>query len=275
MATVRHRRLARELRQLRERVGLRPDAVAQELGWDRSKISRIETARTKPKIGDVEGLLALYGCAGPKRDALVQLAKDARRRNWWTAFGDVFDGTFVGLEDECAQILSWQPQIVPGLLQTEEYARAVISAARTDGPDEVHKRVQARMARRPLLNRPSNAPRFHAVLDEAVVRREIGGPEVMRNQLVELWSAAQRPNIDLQILPFSAGAQAGLDGRFVILCFENDDDPDVVYIESAAGDVYPESAEQVNRLRLEWERLRGAALSVEESAAMFAELSKE
>ncbi|MFI6515035.1 helix-turn-helix domain-containing protein [Spirillospora sp. NPDC050679] len=275
MATVRHRRLARELRRLREDAGLRPAAVARELGWDRSKISRIETARTKPREADVEGLLTLYGCAGPHREELLALARDARRRDWWTAFGDVFDGTFVALEDEAAEIRSWQPQLVPGLLQTEEYARAVIGAARGCGRAETDRRVQARMARRPLLSRPEGAPRFDAVLDEAVVRRVVGGPEVMRLQIAELWAAAQRPNVTVRIVPFGAGAHAGVDGRFVLLGFARDDDPDVAYIESAAGDLYPESPEEVTRLRLAWERLRGAALSPKDSAAFLAGLSRE
>ncbi|WP_067484881.1 helix-turn-helix domain-containing protein [Actinomadura hibisca] len=275
MATVRHRRLARELRRLREGAGLRPAAVARDLGWDRSKISRIETARTKPREADVAALLAMYGCTGPHRDELLALARDARRRDWWAAFGEVFDGTFVALEDQAAEICSWQPQTVPGLLQTEEYARAVITAARGCGPEEAHRHVQARMARRPLLGRPSGAPHLDVVLDEAVVRRVIGGPDVMREQLSELWAAAHRPNVTVRILPFSAGAHAGVDGRFVLLGFAHEDDPDVAYIESAAGDLYPESAEEVTRLRLAWERLRGAALSPKDSAAFLAELSRE
>lgn len=149
MATVRQRRLARELRRLREGAGLRPAAVARELGWDRSKISRIETGRTRPREDDVGALLDLYGCAGSDREVLLDISRETRRRNWWTSFGDVFDGTFVALEDGAAEILSWQPQVVPGLLQTEDYARAVISAARPGcAPAEVHRRVRAQMARR-------------------------------------------------------------------------------------------------------------------------------
>jgi transcriptional regulator with XRE-family HTH domain len=275
MATVRHRRLARELREYRENAGLKMEAVADQLGWDRSKISRLETFRVKPKVADVEELLGLYGVTSPEHDALIKLARDIRHRGWWTAFGDVFDGTYVGLEDEAYTIRSWRSQLVPGLLQTEDYARAVITAARPDSAEEIHKRVRARMARRPLLSRPGDPPLFRAVLDEAVLRRQIGGPEVMRAQLSELWAASRRPNITIQVLPFSAGAHAGVDGSWVILGFEDDRDPDVVYIESPAGDVYPESTEQITRLTLAWQHLTEAAMSTEDSALFIADLTRE
>ncbi|MQY04753.1 helix-turn-helix domain-containing protein [Actinomadura macrotermitis] len=275
MATVRHRRLARELRILRERCGLRSEAVALELGWDRSKVSRLETARVKPKLADITELLDLYGVTSPERDALIQLAKDARQRGWWRAFGDVFEGTYIGLESEADSIRSWQPQVVPGLLQTEDYARAILTAACPDTLERTEQRVRARMARKPLLNRPGRPPSFHAIVDEAVLRHMVGGRDVLRAQLSELWAASQRPNITLQVMPFEAGAHPGVDGAFVILGYLEDLDPDVVYVEGQAGSVFPESTEEVTRFRLIWERLVDAALSPADSAALLVELTRE
>jgi transcriptional regulator with XRE-family HTH domain len=276
MATVRARRLGRELRQYRENAELTIIEAAKRLGWDRTKIGRLEGAQVgKPKPGEITELLDLYGVPSPKRDALLQLARDARRRGWWTAFGDVFDGTFPGLEDEASDFWSWENQVVPGLLQTDAYAWAVLSAAdQTGDPEQVHRRVQARMARRPLLNRPDNPPRFHSVLDEAVLRRQVGGPDVMEAQLAGLLAMTRQPNIKIQVLPFEAGAHAGVDGSFVILGFPNDADPDVVFVDLLAGGIYPESEQTVRRHRLAFKRLTEAALSPDESAGLIADLNQ-
>lgn len=278
MATVRARRLGRELRQRREYAGLTITAVAGQLGWERTKIGRLEAAQVgKPKPDEVTELLDLYGVPSPERDELIQLARDARRRGWWKAFGGVFDDTYPGLEDEAGTIFTWRSQLIPGLLQTEPYAWAVLSASnQTAGTDDLQTWVQARMARKPLLNRLEGAPRFHAVLDEAVLRRQIGGPEVMRAQISELWAATRRPNVTIQVLPFGVGAHAGVDGSFVILGFPDEADPDVVFIEvGLAGDVYPESEQALSRFRLAAERLTEAALPPEESATFLADLTKE
>jgi transcriptional regulator with XRE-family HTH domain len=278
MATVRLRRLARDLRQYREDAGLTTITVADRLGWDRTKISRLENAKVdKPKQNEIAELLDLYGVPDKERAELLQITADARRRGWWRAFGEVFgDGTYPGLEDEAAEIFSWRSQLVPGLLQTEAYAWAVLTASnQTADKDAIHTRVQARMARRPLLSRPGDAPRFHTVLDEAVLRREIGGPDVMREQIKALAAAAHRPNITIQVLPFGAGAHAGVDGSFVMLSFPGDVDPDVVFIEiGLAGDIYPESEQAITRFRLAAERLTETALSPEESAEFLRQLDQ-
>ena len=274
MATVRQRRLGRDLARFRERAGLSQEQAAEQLGWSRPKVGRIEAAKTMPKIADVEALLGLYGADSAEAALLVRLAKDAQQRGWWTAFNDVFTGSFVGLEDEAAEIRTWETQFVPGLLQTEAYARAVISAARPDSPESVHRRVQARMARRTLLGR-DNAPKLHAVIDESVLRRAIGGPEVMNAQFARLAAMTKQPNITLQVLPFAAGAHAGLEGPFVLLSFSDPADPDIPYIESQGGDVYLEAADQVARIRLVWERIVAAAASPEESLAIITDLTEE
>ncbi|WP_055478225.1 helix-turn-helix domain-containing protein [Sphaerimonospora mesophila] len=264
--TVRLRRLARELRRLRENSGLSPEAAAARLGWSRSKISRIETGRTRASSADVSDICDLYGVDSRARAGLIQLAKEGRQRGWWTAYADVFTGSYVGLEDEAAFIRQWEVQLVPGLLQTEDYARHVISAGRPGAPDpdDVHRRVRARMARRTLLSRP-NAPELHAVLDEGVIRRPIGGPRVMRDQLDALLNSARRPNVTIRVLPYDVGAHAGLEGAFTILSFAEEADPDVAYVEGTAGDVYVESTEQVDRYRSAFARISDAALPAEES----------
>ncbi|MEU9831204.1 helix-turn-helix transcriptional regulator [Streptosporangium sp. NPDC048047] len=271
--TVRLRRLARELRTMRERSGLKPEEVAARLGWSRSKVSRIETGRTRASSADVADICDLYGADSPVRAGLIQLAKDVRQRGWWAAYADVFTGSYIGLEDEAVLIRQWEVQLVPGLLQTEDYARAVISAGRPEPHDtgDVQRRVMARMARRTLLSR-SDAPQLHTVLDEGVIRRPIGGWEAMCGQLDALQAAARRPNVTIRVLPYSAGAHAGLEGAFTILSFAEDIDPDVAYVEGTAGDVYVESSEHVDRYKMAFARICDAALPPEDSARLITEV---
>ncbi|GAA3099365.1 helix-turn-helix domain-containing protein [Streptosporangium carneum] len=274
--TVRLRRLARELRRMREESGLSPEDAAARLGWSRSKVSRLETGRTRASPVDVATACDLYGVNSSIRAGLIQLAKEVRQRGWWTAYADVFTGSYIGLEDEAAVIHQWEVQLVPGLLQTEDYARAVISAGRPDpqNADDIQRRVMARMARRTLLSRP-NAPELHAVLDEGVIRRPIGGRESMRDQLDALLSAARRPNVMLRILPYSAGAHAGLEGSFTVLSFTEQVDPNVAYVEGTAGDVYVESSDQVDRYKMAFDRICDVALSREASMRLISDAKEQ
>jgi hypothetical protein len=275
MATVRQRRLGRTLRQTRETLGLKPDYVASELKWDRSKVSRIETARSSARQADVALLLDLYGITSPERDALLALAADASRRGWWTAYSDVFTGSFVELEAGASSIREWHTTVIPGLLQIEDYARAIISDGRPDDPTEdIERRVQARMVRRTLIGR-EGAPHLHAVLDESVLRRQIGGRAVMRRQLSYLWDAAQRPNITVQIMPYTAGAHEGVNGSFIILRYDDPADPDVPFSEGQFGDIYPESEQETARINLSWDRIARAALSPQQSAEVITALINE
>ncbi|SNT62546.1 Helix-turn-helix domain-containing protein [Streptosporangium subroseum] len=270
--TVRLRRLARELRKMREESGLGPEDAAARLGWSRSKVSRIETGRTRASAADVADACDLYGAGSSVRAGLIQLAKEVRQRGWWTAYADVFTGSYIGLEDEATLIHQWEVQLVPGLLQTEDYARMVISAGRPQphDADDVHRRVMARMARRTLLSRP-DAPNLCAVLDEGAIRRPIGGPELMRNQLEALLIAARRPNVTIRILPYSIGAHAGLEGAFTVLSFAEEVDPDVAYVEGTAGDVYIESSDHVDRYKMAFARICDAALPPENSMGLIAD----
>lgn len=270
MTTLHQRRLARELRTCRETAGFCPETVARAFGWDRSKVSRLETAKVKPKKQDVAALLDLYGITDDRRDALLLLVEYAQRRGWWAAFGDAFDGTYVAHEDGAARILCWEAQLIPGLLQTEDYARAVISAVRPGDPEGVQQRVRGRIARQPVLGRDNDPPQFHAVIGEAALRQRAGGVEVMRAQLAELLVRARRPNITVQVLPFAAGAHPGVDGSFVILEFP--DDPALMYVESQAGDTYLRAPDQRHRLKWAWDGVRGAALTPVESEEFLTDL---
>ena len=275
--TVRGRRLRYELRRLREHAGLTRDETARRLDWSGSKISRIETGQSRAQTGDVRDLLDVYGVTSDHAEALVQLAREARKRGWWTAYNDVFTGTYVGLEAEASAMRTYEPQIIPGLLETEDYTRALIRAAlvRAD-PDEIERRVQARMARQETLARP-DAPEIWAVLDEPAIRRPVGGQAVMKAQLRHLIDITAAPNstITLQILPLAIGSHPGLSGPFVILDFPTSEDPPVVYLETATDGLYLEETAETERYNLMFDHLRASALSARESASLIARLAEE
>jgi transcriptional regulator with XRE-family HTH domain len=272
---VRARRLASELKQLRERASLSVEQAAAQLNWSYSKLNRFENARAIPSPSDVGHILDLYGVGSERRESLIKLARDASKRGWWADWQDVFNGTFPGLEDEAAVIRSWQPLLIPGLLQTEDYARAVIQAGLPDRePDDIQRRVMARMARKTLLSRPG-APEFHAVLGEAVLRQEVGSIEVLHEQLRALTTAMRRPNVTVRVLPFTAGASIGLEGPFMNLEFPEPVDPAISYIEDISGGKYIEDAEGNRRIRLAFDRISDAALPPEDLAALIADIVKE
>ncbi|MGI5327018.1 helix-turn-helix domain-containing protein [Actinomadura nitritigenes] len=272
--TVRGRRLARELRKLREEQGLTLQEVADRLDWSRATVSRLETSQTRPRPGDIADILDLYGVPSPDRDALITLARQAGQRGWWTAYQDVFAGSYVALEDEASHIRTWDPQLIHGLLQTEDYSRAVIRAGRLlPAEEDVERRIAARKIRQALLDRES-APRLQVIFDEAVLRRSIGGREVMRAQLESLVEAVKRPTVTVQVLPFTQEGHAGLDGRFTILSYPDPADPDIAYVEGTMGDVYLESSEAIAKHRDRFDRIEAAALSPEESAHLIAEAAR-
>lgn len=274
---LRGRRLARELRKRREDAGLKPEEAADRLGFSRSKLNRVENARNRISVEDCEAVLDLYGVSGADRAEMLTLAAEADRRGWWEArsYSGIFTGSYVAFENDAALIRDWGVQLLPGLLQTPEYAREVIRAGLPDASeDDINRRVQARMARKPLLSR-TNAPTLHAVVDEAVFHRQIGTDGEWRAQLESLLTAMRRDNVALQVLPFSAGVHAGMEGSFILLSFPDDVDPDVAYVEGTAGTVYVESAVEVSRYTLAYGRVVDAALSPEKSAEFISGLIKE
>jgi transcriptional regulator with XRE-family HTH domain len=275
--TARGRRLRHELRRMREEAGLTHTEVAQRLEWSASKLSRIETGQSRVQTGDVRDLLDVYGVTDEvTRDALVQLAREARRRGWWTRYTDVLgSGTYVGLEAEASVIHTYESQFVPGLLQTEDYAWAVIRAgqARPD-PEALERRVAARMARQEILTR-TDPPEIWAILDEPVVSRPVGGSDVMREQLRHIIELSTRPNttLTIQVLPLSVGAHPGMNGPFVILEFQGPKDPPMVYLETATDGLYLEELSDIERYTLRFNHLVARALGPDESRTMIADLA--
>jgi len=264
--TVRRRRLAAKLRELREAAELTIDEVGDRLECSASKISRIETGHVGVTPRDVRDMLEVFGIEDDEREALVQLAREARKKGWWHAYNEVFTGSFVGLESDASFLHTHQGLLVPGLLQTDGYTRAVIRAIRPDAAEtDVELRVDGRVKRQKLITEEANPPEYWAVLDEAVLRRTVGGPEVMREQLKRLVELATLPHVTLQVVPFSAGAHAGMEAPFLILGFPEQADPDVVYVENTTSGVYLEQPEDVHRYTLMFDHLRAAALKPDDT----------
>ncbi|RQW86226.1 transcriptional regulator [Micromonospora globispora] len=257
--TVLRMLLGAQLRRLREGAGVTREGAGWEIRSSESKISRMELGRVGFKERDVADLLTLYGVtAADEREALLKLARDANSPGWWHRYGDVLPSWFqsyLGLEAAAALIRTYEVQFVPGLLQTPEYARAVILLGhRSAAPDEVDRRVSLRMARQELLRRP-HPPQLWAVVDEAALRRPIGGPEVMRGQLSALIEATKSPHIRLQVVPFEAGGHAAAGGAFTILRFGDQDLPDIVYIEQLTSAIYLDKREDLDYYAVAMERL--------------------
>jgi transcriptional regulator with XRE-family HTH domain len=271
--TVKRRRLAAELRKAREQAGMTIDEVAERLEWSSAKISRIENARVSVLPRDVKFLLSTYGLTDrdDAREPMLVLARESRQKGWWQQYGDAVREWFevyVGLEAEAATKSEYTSEFVPGLLQTRDYASAVHRATLPTAPDnEIERLVSVRMTRQELLA-SSDALHLWFILNEAVLRRLVGGRAVMREQLVQLIEASTLPNVTIQVIPFSGGAHASMDGSFSILGFPNPADPNVVYIEYQTGALYLERPEEVDRYRLIFDHLRAGALPVDASRAL-------
>ena len=267
--------LGDELRRLRaERRGA---DVAVALSWSESKLSRIETGRTGVVETDLDRLLTLYGARGEGRSRLLDLARRGRTRAWWTAYRssvpDPYD-EYVALEAEAAVIAEWESQVVPGLLQTDEYARAVIAAG-ADITDEetAQRRLALRMARQAVLTR-APPPRLSVVLDESVLRREIGGRDVLDRQLKHLVDASHRPGVEVLVLPFEAGAHAGLAESFVIFDFAPGTRAPAVHSEGITGGHFRIGPDELALYRLAFDDLRRRALPAESSRSAIARSSE-
>jgi transcriptional regulator with XRE-family HTH domain len=261
--TLRRRRLGAELKRCREAAGLTQENVSRHFEWHAAKVTRIETARVTVTARDVRDLLILYGVEDTDyREALVELARQSKERTWWTDYRDVMrPGSYVGLEDGATSMRSWEPVVLPGLLQTEAYMRALIRTGRAaDSPADIDRRVALRLQRQDRRLTGARPLQLGAVIDESVVRRVIGGPEAMAEQLRRLIDAAQLPNVMLQILPFDAGEHPFLGGSAALLEFPETTHMDVVYLEGIAGDYYEEQPSEVARYREEFQRLSTKAL---------------
>ncbi|CND81551.1 Uncharacterised protein [Mycobacterium tuberculosis] len=242
-----------QLRRFREAAGISTEDAGYEIRGSHSKISRMELGRVGFKERDVADLLTFYGVADPGvRDMLLDLADHANTPGWWQAYGDVVPGWFepyLGLEQGADVVRVFEVQGVPDLLQTPEYARALIAARHPEASgEEIERRVELRMARRRVFDRPEPL-KLWAVLDEAVLHREVGGPATLRAQIEHLIEVAERPNISVQVLPFAAGGHAGESGPVTLLRFAEPELPDVVYLEQLAGALYPDRGADIARYR--------------------------
>jgi transcriptional regulator with XRE-family HTH domain len=261
--TLRRRRLGAELKRCREAAGLTQENVSRQFEWHAAKVTRIETARVAVTARDVKDLLTLYGIADDGyREALMALARSSREKTWLTDYRDLMrPGNFVGLEQEASSMRAWEPILLPGLLQTEDYMRALMLSGRSfDPPQVIDRRVALRRKRQSRLHAGPGALRLAAIIDESAVRRVIGGSDVMNDQLHSLIEAAQLPNVTVQILPFDAGEHPFLGGSAALLEFQETTHPDVVYLEGLAGDLYEEQPSEVGRYRDEFDRLSSMAL---------------
>ena len=257
--------LGAQLRRLREARRITLEDAGKVIRASHSKISRLETGRVGFKDRDISDLLTFYGVTDEEeREALRALARRANAPGWWHDYSDVLPSWFeayVGLEEVATQVRAYEVQFVPGLLQTEDYARAVTLLGHDDAPPgENERRVRLRMARQAVLDK-QDPPNVWAVVDEAVLQRPVGSPAVMRGQLKHLITMAQRPNVTIQVMPFQAGGHSAAGGPFSILRFAEPDLPDVVYLEQLTSALYLDKPEVVDSYLMVMERLCVAAVT--------------
>lgn len=275
---IRRKRLGIELRRLREEQGLTCEDVGRQLDCSGTRVSRVETGVISAKPGDVRELLEVYEVRGEEADALVQLARDARRKGWWHTYGDVLPKWFeayLGFEGEASRLNAFKSLVVPGLLQTGDYARAVLRAApNASSSEEIDRQVALRIERQEILTR-HNPLDLWMVLSEAAVRVQAGTPGVMHEQLRHLIDMGQRPNVTLQVLPFGTAAHVNPVSPFTILEFPPPLDPAVVHVEHMTGSLFLEREEEIHRYRVVFDHLRAEALGTAQSEAFIAKLAKE
>lgn len=273
--SMRRRRLAAELRRLRGEASLSIEETAARLKWPGSKVSRIENRQVGVSPRDLRKLLDLYDvgdCAF--REELLELGRRATERGWWQSYSSgVIPNAYanlIGLEAEAATIRTYEPELVPGLLQTADYARAVIRAGRPgDTSGEIDRRVEVRLERQEVLTRSSPPPpKVGVVLNEGVLARRVGGPEVMRAQLEHLMKERDRANITVQILPFSAGEHPAMVGPFTMLTFLDPADPGVVNVENVMGALALEKPEDTRSYEEVWNAIQAKAASPSDSRAI-------
>jgi len=273
--TLRRRQLGQELRRLREAAGTTIDQVAERLNCSASKISRIETGQSGVSSREVRDILAAYEVEGELAEWLVEMAREAKQRGWWQLYGTVLTSAYVGLEAAAAELRSFEPLVIPGLLQTEEYARAMVLAGWPDmSTEEVEQRIRVRMKRQSLLFQ-DDPLQLSIILDAAALRRPVGGIDAMRRQLDKLVNAAGLPHVTLQVLPLSAGAHGGMDGAFTILLFEEQANQNLVFAANGAGGLFLEKDDEIERYATIFAGLQRGALSPTRSIELIATLAKE
>ena len=278
-ATVLRMLLGSQLRRLREAAGITPEQAGYEIRASRSKISRLENGRVGLKSRDMTDLLTLYGVTDEAlRAKFLALVQQANAPNWWTKYSDILPEwfeTYLGLEAAAATIRSFEVQFVHGLFQTEDYARAVTRRGRkTASASEIERRVALRLKRQELLSRP-NPPRIWSLMDEAVLRRPVGDPAVMRAQFRHLIEVAELPHVTLQVVPFVSGVHPGESGSFTVLRFEERDLPDVVYLEGLTGAIYLDQRSDVEHYLEVVDELSSEALTPAATARFIEQVAAE
>jgi len=273
--TVRRWRLAKALREARELRRIPASKVAEDLGWGSTKPLYLENRHAeRPKPDDVAKLCAYYGVSDEEREELIQLAIDSRIQGWWEPYKRNLPRdytTFIGLEAEASEVQSFQPLVLPGLLQTEAFAHALVSDGRDQlAAKEVGARVAARAERRKLLTMEQDPLHLRAIIDEAALRRVVGGWGVMREQLEHLRDMASLKNVDVRIVPFAAGAHAGVAGSFEVLRFRDERDATLAYIETIAGQLFVEKRQEVGEYEDAFDRLTRKALQPEDTLNVIA-----
>jgi transcriptional regulator with XRE-family HTH domain len=271
--------LGAQLRRLRETAGISAEKAGYEIRASRSKISRMETGRVGFKLRDIDDLLALYGVLDEQERAkVVALARRSRKPEWWTQYNDILPDwfeTYLGLESAAVAIRSFETQFVPGLFQTEDYARAVTRLGhQSASTEEVERRVGLRIKRQELLDRP-RPPRIWAIMDEAVLRRPVGGAPAMRTQLARLTEASRLPSVTLQVVPFARGGHVAASGSFSVLRFGERDLPDVVYMEQLTSAVYLDQRPDVEHYLEVVDQLSGEALSPADTRCFIEEAARQ
>jgi transcriptional regulator with XRE-family HTH domain len=271
--TVKRRRLSAELVRLRQQAGLTVEEVSQRLEWSTGRLTHMETNKwVRPDLGNIRALLKVYGVMeGPVHDAIVDLARQSREKGWWAKYNDVFRGSLPGFEADATQIRTYEALYIPGLLQTSAYAEAVFRAEQVLDDETVKRRVEGRLVRQETL-RGKNPPEFWAVIDEAACRKLVGGAEVMGEQLRHLIEVAAQPHITIQIVSNSVGAHAAMAGPFELLDFASEQDPSVVYLETATDSLHLEKPGEIQAYSLTFNRVVAIALSPEESVEYLAVL---
>jgi transcriptional regulator with XRE-family HTH domain len=276
--SVKRRRLGAALRRLREQSVKTTDDVAKSLGWSKSKVSRIETASVTVTPEDVRALLGLYDVLTDEVEELITLAREDKQPGWWRQYSEVlpqeFEG-FLGLESEAARILSYESDVVPGLLQTQGYAKRVLGQhPLTVMPYEIERSTRLRRARQSRLT-SEDPVELDAVVNEGALRRVVGGPAVMRDQLAHLVTMLELPNVIIRVLPFTAGEHPSMNGPFTVLEFPDPEDPHIVYLDILTTSYYLDGLREVGAYQLAHEGLRALALGPDASREMIAALVEE
>ncbi|HEX9537031.1 MAG TPA: helix-turn-helix transcriptional regulator [Streptosporangiaceae bacterium] len=278
LPTLRLRRLAAELRRLRADASLTREEITDRTGINEATLYRIESAKARPQTRTLMALLDLYGVAEADRAELLALSRQSGEQNWLQSFPTELPEpypTYISFEREARALLNYECLFVPGLLQTEQYARAALQRGTPTGTrEEVQRLVEARMSRQAVLTRDPPL-RLWAIVDEAALHRPVGGHQVMQAQLRRLAEAAELPQVTLQTIPYEVGGHPGMAGSFAILQFGDDEAADVAYIESQAGDLFLESETDVARFTMIFDNLRALALPPDESVSLVISTARE